>query len=135
MIPTVSLTFKDAARLCTKAVAEAARRQVSVSVAVTDAGGHLLRLERMDGAMVMSAAVAACKASTAAVSAKPTEFWHGRVNSDSALLSMPDLTAVTGGVPLVHGTNCVGAIGVAGAPTEIDALLAQIAADALTETD
>lgn len=59
-----ALTLDDAKLVAAAAEAEAISRGWAVSIAICDAGGHALWLQRMDGAPLMSAAVAPEKART-----------------------------------------------------------------------
>ena len=74
MIPTHALTLADARVAATAAEAEARANGWAVSIALCDAGGHALWLQRMDGAPLMSAAVAPEKARTSVLSGKPNAY-------------------------------------------------------------
>ena len=64
MRDTKALTLADVKRIAAAAEAAAREQKWAVSIAVCDAGGHALWLQRMDGAPLMSAAVAPEKART-----------------------------------------------------------------------
>jgi glc operon protein GlcG len=89
------------------------------TIAVVDAGGSLVYLERLDGTFPASAAVSAGKARTAALFQKPTSVFEKAVNDGrTTMVALPDITPFTplqGGVPLVRDGVVVGAIGVSGA--------------------
>ena len=74
----------------------------------------------MDGAGPMSAEVAAAKASTAALTRRPTKFWEDRVKERQVFLKFPDNLPIQGGVPIMHEGECVGAIGVSGVQSHED---------------
>merc|ERR1719464_2089969 len=89
-----TVTLKGARHAVEAGVAEAEKLGFKVTVAVCDAGGQLLALHRMDGAMPISAEVAAGKAKSAVLFAKETKVLEGSVNGEkssgaerSALLS------------------------------------------------
>jgi glc operon protein GlcG len=61
------LAIDDARRMAAAGEAEARRHNWAVSIAVVDDGGHLLWLQRLDGAAPISAQIAPAKACTAAL--------------------------------------------------------------------
>ncbi len=69
------LTLEDARRMAAAAEAEARRSGWNVSIAICDAGGHALWLQRMDGAPLMSAQIAPEKARTCVLSGKPSKVY------------------------------------------------------------
>lgn len=131
-----SLTTEGARAVLDAATARAARAGHPVSVAVVDGGGHLLVLERMDGAAAHTVHSAATKAATAASTRKPTGVAGGPVDMTYGLgiaLAAGDgrWTPLPGGFPLLVDGECVGALGVAGAPPEVDEDVAAAGAAAL----
>lgn len=125
------LTLDDCKKMIAACEAEARRNQWEVVIAVVDDGGHLMALQRMDGATPANADIAAQKARTAATTRRSTKVWEERVsNGRVSTLSMPVL-AVQGGIPLVFQDECVGAIGVSGAQSPEDEQVAQAGARAL----
>ncbi len=111
---------------------EAARAQLqaSVSVALVDAGGHLLRFVRTDGAALASVDMAQTKAWTAVAFASPTHVLADLPALDGAL-SRP-IAQLPGGVPLIIDGRLVGGLGVGGAQPDQDLHIAQAGAAALT---
>jgi len=86
------------------------------SIAVVDAGGHLIALERLDNTFAASADIAAGKARTAALFKKPTRVFEDLVNGGrTTMVTLPDFTPLQGGVPVTVGGQVVGAVGVSGA--------------------
>ncbi len=91
-----------------------------VSIAVVDGGGHLLLLERRDGASAASGETALAKARMAALNGKPTAEQEAAINGERpALLQLASIlgqpaVAMAGGIPLRIGADCLGAIGVSG---------------------
>jgi glc operon protein GlcG len=105
------------------------------AVAIVDAAGGLVMLERLDGTFAASWQVSIGKARTAVAFGKPTRVFEDLVNKGrTTMVTLPELTAFTplqGGVPLVSGGDVVGAIGVSGASSaQQDDGIAQAAADA-----
>jgi glc operon protein GlcG len=113
---TPTLDLAGASRLAALAMAEARTRNAGGSIAVVDAGGHLLVLNRIDGTFPAAAAVSIEKARTAATFQKPTrDFENAIKNGRNALLGVTVMTPLQGGVPIAIGSTVVGAIGVSGA--------------------
>ncbi|HEX8029942.1 MAG TPA: heme-binding protein [Vicinamibacterales bacterium] len=107
-----------ASRLATLATQEARSRNAGGSIAVVDAGGHLLVLQRLDGTFPAAAVVSIEKARTAATFQKPTrDFENAIKNGRNALLGVDVMTPLQGGVPIAINNVVVGAIGVSGAHT------------------
>ena len=131
MKPTHFLTLDDVKLAAGAAEAEALANGWAVSIAICDAGGHALWLQRMDGAPLMSAAVAPEKARTCVLSGKPSKAFEDMVNNGRfAALAMP-VVPLEGGEPIVFGGNVVGAVGVSGVKAGEDAQVARAAIAAL----
>lgn len=133
---TRTLTTEGARAVVAAAVARAAESGTPVSVAVVDPGGHLLVLERMDGAPAHTVHSASTKAATAASTRKATGLAGGPVDMSYglgiALAAGPGRwSPLPGGTPLLVDGECVGALGVAGAPPEVDELVSDAGAAAL----
>jgi glc operon protein GlcG len=134
MLNIQSLSLAEA-----KAVAAAARGSAESSgwkvvIAILDAGGHLLYLERADGTQLGSIAVAQEKARTALLFKRPTKALEDLVLGGKAhMMTLPGATLIEGGVPLVYGSEIVGAIGISGALSSEDGQVALAGARALTK--
>jgi glc operon protein GlcG len=87
------------------------------AIAVVDDGGHLLHFVRLDGTFTGSPNIAIGKAKTAALFRKPTGEFESLVNQGRFAMTAlpPDFTPLQGGVPIRHGGQVIGAIGVSGA--------------------
>jgi glc operon protein GlcG len=86
------------------------------AIAIVDAGGHLVYLERLDNTFPAAAAVATEKARTAAVFRRATKDLEDAIrNGRNALLGVQVMTPLEGGVPIVVDGQVVGAVGVSGA--------------------
>ena len=132
-----TLTLEGAKRAVAAALAYArAHGAPGAAVAVVDAGGHTICLERLDGTFPASADVSIGKARTAANFGRPTRGIEDSINKNRpALAAVAAVTAFTplkGGVPIVLGAQVVGAVGVSGAATaEQDEEIAIAGASAL----
>jgi uncharacterized protein GlcG (DUF336 family) len=119
-----------AQRLGDRAMAEAARRGLLVSVAVVDRGGDPIQQDRMDDAVTGSVAVALAVAVTSArfgTHSQDVARWYGGTDGLAALQPAP-LLGVPGGVPVVDQGRVVAGLGIGGAEP---AVCAEIAAAAL----
>src|SRR6266498_1789357 len=111
---------------------EGAQAAADPVVAVVDAGGELMHLWRPDPAQVASVQVATDKARTAALYRRPSKDFedqaaHGRPSALHLARAVP----LQGGMPILHGGNVAGAVGVSGASSaEEDQELSVLAAEA-----
>ena len=125
------LTLSDLKKIAAGCEAEAIKNKWDVVIAILDDGGHLLWLQRMDGATPFNGQVAVEKGRSAAVSRRSTKNWEDQIASGrNAVLKMPVLP-VQGGLPIMHQGQCVGAIGVSGVQSHEDEQIAQAGLDAL----
>ncbi len=127
------LTLDDARRIAAAAEAEALANKWAVCIAVVDDGGHLLWLQRLEGAAPISAQIAPNKARTAALGRRESRVYEEMINQGRmSFLSAPGLEAMLeGGVPIVAGGHCVGAVGVSGVKSTEDAQIARAGIAAL----
>lgn len=116
-----------------KAAEERAKKDNwNVVIVIVDAGGHLLYLQRMDGAQIASIEVAQKKAKAAAFYKRPTKvFEDGLKSGNQGLMLLPGVIASEGGVPILHNGNVIGAIGVSGVTSAQDGIIANAAIEAL----
>lgn len=127
------LTLSDVRAMAAAAEAEALNNQWAVTIAIVDDGGHLLWLQRLDGAAPISAAIAPAKARTAAVGRRESKVYEDVINQGrTSFLSAPGLDGMLeGGVPVVVDGHCVGAVGVSGVKSTEDAQVARAGIAAL----
>jgi len=84
-----------------------------------DIGGHLIYLERFDKAQFGSINAAVHKARCSVAYKRPTKAFEDAVNSGKInLLTLDDICAVEGGLPIIQGGKIIGAIGVSGGATQ-----------------
>jgi uncharacterized protein GlcG (DUF336 family) len=103
-----------------------------VSVAVVDAGGHLVAFTRMDGAEIAGPVLARDKAYTAVSHRCPTSDLTSLVAPGGDLAGMNSAdggryVAFGGGVPLWSAARVVGGVGVSGGTAEQDVAVAAAA--------
>lgn len=135
MMETITqLSLIDARAMADAAAVRAQEEGCAVVVAVVDAGGHLLLLERGAGAPLASIDVAQEKARCAALYGVPTAMMEKAARASPAMTSLPNMMPIGGGMPLLSGSRVAGAIGVSGGTTEqdiacVDAALAVLITD------
>lgn len=127
------LTAADVQRIGEAAVAHARTQSWAVTVAVVDEGGHLLWLQRLDGAAAVSAHIAPAKAHAAALGRRDTKGYEDMINQGrTAFLSAPGIDGLLeGGVPILVQGHCLGAVGVSGVKSTEDAETARAGIAAL----
>jgi len=127
------LTLDDTRRIAQAAEAEALRHQWAVTIAIVDDGGHLLWLQRLDGAAPLSAHIAPAKAHTAALGQRESRVYEEMINQGRhSFLSAPAVEGLLeGGVPIMVQGFCVGAVGVSGVKSSEDAQVARAGIAAL----
>ncbi|MFM2051068.1 MAG: hypothetical protein RL682_1559 [Pseudomonadota bacterium] len=124
-IPALELT--DIKAIAAAAEAEALKNNWAVSIAIVDAGGHMLWFQRLDGAAPISSHIAPGKARTAALGRRESKAYEDMINGGRAsFLSAPNLDGMLeGGVPIIKDGQCVGAVGVSGVKSNEDAQIAK----------
>lgn len=127
------LGLDDVKAMAAAAEAEALKNQWAVTIAIVDAGGHLLWLQRLDGAAAVSAAIAPAKARTSALGRRETKVYEDMINGGrTSFLSAPLIDGMLeGGVPILVDGHCVGAVGVSGVKSSEDAQIARAGIAAL----
>ena len=127
------LTLADVRAIAQAAEAEALAHQWAVTIAIVDDGGHLLWLQRLDGAAPISAHIAPAKARTAALGRRESKVYEDVINQGRySFLSAPELEGMLeGGVPVLVDGQCVGAVGVSGVKSSEDAQIARAGIAAL----
>lgn len=127
------LTLDDVKRMAAAAEAEAKSNGWIVTIAIVDDGGHLLWLQRLDGAAPVSAHIAPAKARTAALGRRETKGYEDMINQGrTSFLSVPEIEGLLeGGVPVMVDGHCVGAVGVSGVKSNEDAQIAKAGIAAL----
>jgi glc operon protein GlcG len=128
-----ALELADIKAIAAAAEAEAMANQWAVSIAIVDNGGHLLWLQRLDGAAPVSAQIAPAKAQTAAIGRRESRLYEEMINGGRiSFLSAPGLQGLLeGGVPIMKDGQCIGAVGVSGVKSTEDAQVARAGIAAL----
>jgi len=133
------LTVTGAKKMMETAIKIAQQENFAITVAIADAGGHLILLERMDGGRFHTVHSSTTKAVCAASNKRPTTS-RGAANQTLdtshaiglALAAGPERwTAMEGGYPIIVDGECIGGVGVSGANWELDDSIARAAVEAI----
>ncbi|MDO5101329.1 MAG: heme-binding protein [Lautropia sp.] len=133
MKSTLMLELADADAAIEAAIAKAAEKGWAVTVAVVDAGGHVLALRRMDGCAPVASYIAPEKARTAALGQRGSGAYEKMINDGRTAFLCVDVLKGTleGGVPVVIDGQMVGAVGVSGVKPQEDLEVAEAGVAAL----
>jgi uncharacterized protein GlcG (DUF336 family) len=128
------LTLEDVKKIAAAAEAHALANNWAVAIAVVDDGGHLLWLQRLDGAIALASQIAISKANTSALGRRESKIYEDMINGGrTSFLSVPAIAGMLeGGVPVMVDGQCVGAVGVSGVKSAEDAEIAKAGIAALT---
>jgi len=137
--PAKRLTLAGARHMMDAAIAMADAAGIAIAVAITDAGGHLVLLERMDGGRFHTVHSSTTKAVCAASNKRPTGSHGAQAQAldvahaiGLALAAGPERwTAIEGGYPIIVDGECIGGIGVSGGSWEFDDRAARAAVEAI----
>ena len=126
------LTLDDVKKIAAAAEAEAVKNNWAVTISIVDDGGHLLWLQRLDGAAPVSAWNGPQKAITAAIGRRESGVYEKMVNEGRmSFLAVTPMTPLEGGVPIMVDGQVVGAVGVSGVKSSEDVQIAKAGIAAL----
>jgi glc operon protein GlcG len=126
------LTLALAKRIAAAAEQEAIKNNSKMFIAIVDDGGNLMYLQRMDDSQLASLDVSIAKARSALLFKRPTKALEDAVaGGRTVMMTLPHAVPVEGGLPLAAHGQIVGAIGVSGATSPQDGIVAQAGADEL----
>jgi uncharacterized protein GlcG (DUF336 family) len=133
MLIRKTLSLADAKQIAAAASAKATAEGWNVVIAIHDCGGNLIYLERADGTQLGSIQVAQEKSRTALRFKRPTKALEDSVLSGRVhMMSLPGITSVEGGLPLMLDGEVVGSIGVSGVQSSQDGQVAAAGAAVLS---
>jgi len=131
-MPNISLA--DAVKLCDTTISKAEDMGIKVSVSIVDSGGHLVAMQRMEGALLLSVDISKGKALTSVLFGVPSGETVAR-NDNPAMVAaqlqlggkfimaqgaLPIRILPDGRVPTRNSGELIGAIGVSGAASDQD---------------
>jgi len=129
-----AVTLELAKKIAVAAEAEARKNNWTMVIAIVDDGANLVYLERMDNTQIGSLEVAIQKAHTAISFKRPTKAYEDMVaGGRTAILRVPGVVPIEGGLPLVVDGQFVGAIGVSGGTAQQDGQVAKAGVEAMNQ--
>jgi uncharacterized protein GlcG (DUF336 family) len=114
------VTTATAKKIAAGVLAECAKNNWNVAVAVVDPHGSLVYFERMEDTQFASMDIAIGKARAAATYRRPTRVFMEVINKAPATATLPGVFASPGGVPIMVGGKVAGAVGVSGVTGDQD---------------
>jgi uncharacterized protein GlcG (DUF336 family) len=110
------ISLQSAQAAVQAAVAEASKRGWPINIAVVDSGANLVTFVRMDGAQLASIAISEHKARAAVKFRRATRLFEDAVQKSgfNYSLTLDDIVASRGGIPLVADGRIIGGIGCSG---------------------
>ena len=115
----VTVTYKLSLEAAKKITAEALKYATvnnapGGSIAIVDAGGAVIYLERLDNTFPKAAEVSIEKAKTAAAFKMETKNFEDKLNGGRIALATVGPVMLQGGLPIIYKGEVIGAIGVSG---------------------
>jgi uncharacterized protein GlcG (DUF336 family) len=140
-VPSSKLSQEGCDIIVNAAIDKAKELKQIVSICVVDAGGHLMAFKRMTNGRTHNTLIAQTKARSAALTTAAT----GKVGRDGS--EIPDhqvlaqtlaigpgwFISIEGGIPVTVDGQCIGAVGVSGAPSAVDKQIGQAGIDAFNK--
>jgi len=120
------LTHEGARKIVAVAIEQARAAKIMISCCVVDAGGHIVALERMDGARAHTPQICMAKAYTAVVMERPSSMLHQWASGEPvyfnqvARMGHQPVVATQGGIPIKKNGEIIGGLGVGGGTAEDD---------------
>ncbi len=125
--PNINLEMSK--KVAAAAAQEAINNKVNAVIAVVDAGGNLVYLERFDVVQWGSVDVAIHKAKCSTAYKRPTKALETVIGGGNmTYLTLDGVSAIEGGVPIIQDGKIIGAIGVSGGSSAQDGQIAQAGA-------
>jgi uncharacterized protein GlcG (DUF336 family) len=140
-VPAAKLSQEGCDIIVNAAIEKAKELKQIVSICVVDAGGHLMAFKRMTNGRTHNTLIAQAKARGAALTTAAT----GKTARDGS--EIPDhqalaqtlavgpgwFVSIEGGLPIAVDGQCIGAVGISGAPSAVDRQIGQAGIDAFNK--
>jgi glc operon protein GlcG len=129
-----SISLDAAKKMAALSVAEAAKNNWKMAIAIVDVAGDLVYFEKMDGTQVASVNIAQDKARSSVRFKRPTKAMQDVLAGGGAgirFLALQGAIPVEGGLPIIMDGKIVGAIGASGGTSDQDGLAAKAGADSV----
>jgi glc operon protein GlcG len=127
----LALTLDDAKKLMAAAEEEATRNKWEVVIAILNDGGRIVAVHRMDGARPGNDQIAIAKATTSAMTCRPSAVWERWIEGPHKAYATFPFIAAQGGLPIIIDGDLIGAIGVSGVKSSEDEQIAMAAIKAV----
>lgn len=115
------INLEGAKKIATGVLAECRANKWNVAVAVVDNSGGLIYFERMDNTQTASMNIAILKARNGAMYRRPTRaFADAIAKTGPATMTLPEVTASPGGLPIMADGKVIGGVGVSGVTGDQD---------------
>ena len=116
-----SVSTATAKKIAAGVIAECAKNNWNIAVAIVDTHGGLVYFERMEDTQYASNDIAIGKAKAAATYRRPTRVFADVINKGGpATATLPGVFASPGGVPIMVDGKVTGAVGVSGVTGDQD---------------
>jgi glc operon protein GlcG len=140
-VSTCKLSQEGCDIIVNAAVEKAKELKQIVSIAVVDSGGHLMAFKRMTNGRTHNTLIAQTKARSAALTTAATgktardgsEIPDHQVLAQTLAVGPGWFISIEGGVPITVEGQCIGAVGVSGAPSAVDRQIGQAGVDAFNK--
>jgi uncharacterized protein GlcG (DUF336 family) len=137
-IPSAKLSQEGCDIIVNAAIEKAKELKQIVSICVVDSGGHLMAFKRMTNGRTHNTLISQAKARSAALTTAATgktgrdgsEIPDHQVLAQTLAVGPGWFISIEGGIPVTLDGQCIGAIGVSGAPSAVDRQIAQAGLDA-----
>ena len=129
-----AITFDQAKKMMAAAEAHARANNWQVAIAIVDSSSQLVAFSKQDGTQHVSVSIAQGKAVTSVNFRRPTKALEDGIAAGGAglrILSLPGVTPLEGGIPIVVDGKIIGGIGVSGVLSTQDAQVARAGIEAL----
>ncbi len=129
-----NVNYEQAKKMIAGAVADARQQNLPMAIAVVDTAGQLVVFERMDNTQTASTLIAQDKAVSAAMLRRSTKVLQDGLAQGGAnlrFLALRYAVPIEGGLPIIVDGKIIGGIGVSGASSEQDGVVAKAGLDAM----
>ena len=140
-VPSMKLTQEGCDIIVNAAIDKAKELKQVVSICVVDAGGHLMAFKRMTNGRTHNTLISQAKARSAALTTAATgkkgrdgsEIPDHQVLAQTLAVGPGWFISIEGGLPITVEGQCIGAVGVSGAPSAVDRQIGQAGLDAFNK--
>ncbi|MFN8575504.1 MAG: heme-binding protein [Candidatus Sericytochromatia bacterium] len=109
-----TLTLEIADKISKEAIKCAQEKNIKISIAIVNSEGNLVLFNRQDNSYVGSIQASIDKAKSSNAFRRPTSAFTESVKKRVELLSIKEIVAVEGGVPITINNEHIGAVGISG---------------------